>query len=248
VQRRPNLRRLPKWRRPDLGGAPAGWVGRWSLVARQRGSADAQSERGEHVARQWLDRYGIVARNWYQREKPEAPWRAIYGALKRMEYTGEVRRGYFVKGLAGAQFALPEAVERLRAATEDGPDVPFVAMSSSDPANAHVLPLYGAEPEALGRTRGGAVLVTRRGMVILRAERRGSRVTVREETDADTVTGAAREWLAHVARGQASTRRRRDITIETIDGVPALRSPHADALRAAGFRLTSDGLRWYAAI
>jgi ATP-dependent Lhr-like helicase len=223
-------------------------VGRWSLVARQRSSGDAQAERGEYVARQWLDRYGIVARNWYHREKPGAPWRAIYGALKRMEYTGEVRRGYFVKGLAGAQFALPEAVERLRAATEGGPDVPFVAMSSSDPANAYVLPLYGAEPDPLGRTRAGAVLVTRGGVVILRAERRGSRLTVRDGSDADTVSGAAREWLAHVARGQASTRRRRDITIETIDGVPALRSTHADALRAAGFRLTSDGLRWYAAI
>jgi ATP-dependent Lhr-like helicase len=217
-------------------------------VSRQRIAAENPAAAADVVARQWLDRYGIVARNWYQRERPNVGWRAIYDALKRMEFRGEVRRGYFVKGLAGAQFALPEAVERLRAAAEDDPDAPFVAMSSADPANAHVLPLHGADPDPLGRPRGGATLVTRRGVVILSAERRGSRLMVREGTDAETVARAAREWLAYVARGQASTRRRRDITIESIDGAPAARSAHADAVRAAGFRLTSDGLRWYAAI
>jgi hypothetical protein len=92
------------------------------------------------------------------------------------------------------------------------------------------------------------VLVTRRGIVLLSAERRGRRLAIREATDAGTVAAAAREWLAFVQRGQASARRRRDITIETIDGVPAMRSAHGDALRAAGFRLTSEGLRWYATI
>jgi ATP-dependent Lhr-like helicase len=190
----------------------------------------------------------VVARNWYQRERPAVGWRSIYEALKRMEYRGEVRRGYFVKGLAGAQFALPEAVERLRAAAEDDPEAPLVAMWSGDPANAHVLTLHGAEPDPLGRPRGRGVLVTRRGVVLLSAERRGRRLAIRAATDAGTVAAAAREWLAFAQRGQASARRRRDITIETIDGVPAMRSAHADALRAAGFRLTSEGLRWYATI
>jgi hypothetical protein len=124
----------------------------------------------------------------------------------------------------------------------------MVAMWSADPANANVLPLYGSDPDPLGRPRGGAVLVTRRGEVILSAERRGARVLIREGTDAETVVAAVREWLAYVQRGQAATRRRHDIVVETIDDVPALQSPHADALRAAGFRLTSEGLRWYAAI
>jgi ATP-dependent Lhr-like helicase len=247
VQRRPSIRRLPRWRRPDGTGAGAGWVGRWSLVPRARPGSNDLYDRAEAVARQWLDRYGIVARNWYVRERPPVPWRAIYDVLRRMEYRGEVRRGYFVKGLAGAQFTLPEAVERLRATAEDD-EAPMVAMWSADPANANVLPLYGSDPDPLGRPRGGAVLVTRRGEVILSAERRGARVLIREGTDAETVVAAVREWLAYVQRGQAATRRRHDIVVETIDDVPALQSPHADALRAAGFRLTSEGLRWYAAI
>ena len=247
VQRRTNLRRLPRWRRPDGAGAAAGWVGRWSLVSRARTVSDDLTDRAEAIARQWLDRYGVVARNWYVRERPSVPWRAIYDVLRRMEYRGEVRRGYFVRGLAGAQFALPEAVERLRAAADDQ-EPPFVAMWSADPANANAVPLYGVEPDPLGRPRGGAVLVTRRGEVILSVERRGARLMIREGTDPETVVAAAREWLAYVQRGQTSTRRRRDIVVESIDGLPALQSPHADAFRAAGFRLTSEGLRWYAAI
>jgi ATP-dependent Lhr-like helicase len=206
------------------------------------GKADA-------IARQWLDRYGIVTRDWHRRERPGAPWRAVYDALKRMEYRGEVRRGYFVHGLAGAQFALPEAVERLRAAAEEDPEGPFVVMAAGDPANAHVLELRGAERDPLGRPHGhAALLVTHRGVVVLAVEGRGRRVSVRPASSEETVVLAARAWLAHVGQSQASTRRRRDITVETIDGTPAIGSPYADALRGAGFRLTSEGLRWYAAI
>jgi ATP-dependent Lhr-like helicase len=248
VQRRANLRRLPRWRRPDAGDAPSGWVGRWSLVRAPAPDAETLRRHAEAVARQWLDRYGIVARDWYRRERPPVAWRAIYEELKRMEYRGEVRRGYFVRGLAGAQFALPEAVERLRAAADDEPDAPFVVMSSADPANAHALPLHGVEADRLARPRGRAVLVLRRGLVILSVEGRGRRIALRERTDAETLSGAIREWLEYVRRAQSASRRRRDITIETIDGASALRSPHADIFRAAGFRLTSDGLRWYAAI
>jgi ATP-dependent Lhr-like helicase len=168
--------------------------------------------------------------------------------LSRLELTGEVRRGYLVEGLSGAQFALPEAVERLRAAAEEEPDAPFVAISSADPGNAHALALHGAEPDPLARPRGRAILVMRRGIVILSVEGRGRRLSVREGTSADDVAGAVREWLAYTSRAQSSVRRRRDITVELIDGEAALQSPHADALRVAGFRLTSDGLRWYAAI
>jgi ATP-dependent Lhr-like helicase len=248
VQRRANLRRLPRWRRPDGTGAPSGWVGRWSLIKGPRSVSDSSAEHADTIARQWLDRYGIVTRDWYRRERPPVPWRAIYSELKRMEYRGEVRRGYFVRGLAGAQFALPEAVERLRAAAEEEPDAPFVAISSADPANAHALALHGADPDPLARPRGRAILVMRRGTVILSVEGRGRRLSVRADAGADDVAGAVREWLASTSRAQSSARRRRDITVELIDGEAALQSPHADALRAAGFRLTSDGLRWYSAI
>jgi hypothetical protein len=104
--------------------------------------------------------------------------------------------------------------------------------------------LQGAEEDPLARARGGAILVTRRGSIVMRAEGRGKRLVFREGVAAEEATGAVREWLAYVNRTQHSARRR-DLTVESIDGEPALRSPLADALRAAGFRLATDGLRWY---
>ena len=120
VQRRPNLRRLPKWKRPDK-----------KVPSRRTGPADGRScarracsgprstraRWPSSIARQWLERYGIVSREMWRRERPAVGWRAIYRELKRLEFRGEVRRGYFVRGLSGAQFALPEAVEMLRSAT-----------------------------------------------------------------------------------------------------------------------------------
>jgi hypothetical protein len=122
-------------------------------------------------------------------------------------------------------------------------------MSGSDPANVHALALNGVDPDPLGRPRGSsAILVTHRGVVVLRVEGRGRRLTVRQDLDTGALIDAVRAWLDAVMHGQTATRRRRDITVETIDGTPALQSEHADTLRRAGFRLTSEGLRWYAAI
>src|SRR5688572_23483713 len=117
--------------------APAG--SRWSRIRLGRSlvaRADAWNAGPAAIARHWLARYGIVARNWWRRERPPVPWRSIYLELKRMEFRGEVRRGYFVRGLAGAQFALPEAVEQLRA-TEPDATAPFVVIAASDPANPY---------------------------------------------------------------------------------------------------------------
>ncbi len=183
VQRRPNIRRLPKWRRPDKGGALyRGWTGRWSLLHR---FGPLGPERGEEaiaatVASQWLVRYGIVSRDWWRRERPPITWRMIYRELKRLEFRGEVRRGYFVKGLGGAQFALPDAVETLRSLSHESSaeEMPFVVIAASDPANVYNLPLENVERDPISRPRGsGAYLVTRAGHVALAVEGRGKRVT-----------------------------------------------------------------------
>src|SRR5205814_4698663 len=69
VQRRPNIRRLPKWRppvdgKPDAASVP--WPGRWALVRTTgiMGMSDDESVLAEVIARQWLDRYGVVTRDW----------------------------------------------------------------------------------------------------------------------------------------------------------------------------------------
>ena len=210
VQRRPNLRRLPKWRRPDKPGAAAGgWTGRWSLV-RRRGTLGPdlpEEERAERIARQWLTRYGIVSRDWWRRERPPVAWRAIYRELKRLEFRGEVRRGYFVKGLGGAQFALPDAVEWLRAiASEDQTSVNFVVMAASDPANVYNLPLELVDRDPLSRPRGsGALLVMRGGRVAIAVEARGRRFTLADWLSSEEATAAKKALLEHL-RGERSAR------------------------------------------
>jgi ATP-dependent Lhr-like helicase len=241
VQRRPNLRRLPRWRRPDLPGGDAdAWPGRWSLVASPRvlGAPADEAALGEAIARQWLDRYGVVAREMWRRERPTVPWRVIYRELKRLEFRGDVRRGYFVRGLSGAQFALPEAVEALRA---DDADDEAVVIAAGDPANVFPLPLPGdpARDPFVRPRSSSALLVAIGGKVVVIAERRGSRVVVRLETNEPAVTRAADALLRHL-----SVRIRRDLVLETIDGYPAATSPHAQAFVTAGFRRGTNDLRY----
>ena len=205
---RPNLRRLPRWRRPDRPGeAVSGWTGRWSLV-RRRGTIGPElpeEEHAERVARQWLTRYGIVSRDWWRRERPPVSWRSIYRELKRLEFRGEVRRGYFVKGLGGAQFALPDAVEWLRAvASEDPSYAGFVVMAASDPANVYNLPLELVERDPLSRPRGsGALLVTRGGRIAIAAEARGRRFSVAKWLTPEEVAAAKAALREHL-RGEKS--------------------------------------------
>jgi len=209
---RPNLRRLPRWRRPDKpGAAPSGWTGRWSLL-RRRGTMGPdlpEEERAERIARQWLARYGIVSRDWWRRERPPVSWRAIYRELKRLEFRGEVRRGYFVKGLGGAQFALPDAVEWLRTvASEDQSGAGFVVMAASDPANVYNLPLelLDRDPYPLSRPRGsGALLVTRGGRIAIAVEARGKRYTLADWLSPDEAAAAKKALLEHL-RGERSAR------------------------------------------
>jgi ATP-dependent Lhr-like helicase len=264
VQRRPNLRRLPRWRPPREGRpdpAAMTWPGRWALVRTTGilGTGEDESVLAEIIARQWLDRYGVVARDWWRREKPAVSWRAIYRELKRLEFRGDARRGYFVRGLAGAQFALPSAVELLRASgvstqspngdAESAVLPTIVVMTASDPANPFSLPtLTGDTAEnasvALARRRSrSALFVTRAGQLLLVLEGRGRRVTTRPGVSIGDVAAAARAMAQTLVD---SSEHRRDPIIETIDGVAAASSPFAAAFTSAGFRATAAGLRFYA--
>ncbi len=250
VQRRVSARRLPKWRRPDRDGGDAPWPGRWSLLDRAP-LETAHLDQTEHahaevVASQWLDRYGVVTRDWWRRERPPVTWRAIYRELRRLELRGDVRRGYFVRGLAGAQFAVPSAVELLRAAASNA-DSQLVVIAASDPANVWNVPLSVDEDtgaDTFARPRGArALLVTRAGRVLVTSDGAARSVAVRPALDAESVTAAVTMLVRHV-----TARRRRDLIIESIDGQSAPTSPHADAFVRAGLRLTTSGLRYYASV
>ena len=249
VQRRPNVRRLARWKRPDKPGA-ATWGGRWSLVhtpgALGMESADEQ-ELAEGVARQWLTRYGVVSRDWWRRERPPVSWRAVYLELKRLEFRGEVQRGYFVAGLAGAQFALPDAVEMLRAPLPPSGDDPVV-MATSDPANVYSLSLEGVERDAFTRPRStGAYVVTVAGTVVVSVEGRGRRLRIRPDADEQLIKTAVAALIERLS-AQHSIGRRQDLIIETINGESAAASDIAPLLQELGLRREGRALRRYATI
>ena len=103
---------------PSRTGPPT-VTGRWSLVP----PADPDATRRLHaLARTLLDRHGILIRGAVAAERVPGSFAAIYPVLRAMEDAGQCRRGYFVEGLGAAQFALPGAVDRMRAlAAEAGP-------------------------------------------------------------------------------------------------------------------------------
>ena len=185
------------------------WGGRWSLVHKLAilGRNPGEEARALQIARYWLDRYGIVSREIWRRERPKTGWRSIYRELKRLEFSGEIRRGYFVRGLGGAQFASPGAVEMLRSVAGEDPSAkPFIVLAASDPANVYNLPLELADRDPLSRPRGaGALLVTRGGRVALSVEGRGKTVTAADWMTRDEIQRAKEVLAAHL-RGEKSAR------------------------------------------
>jgi len=246
-QRRGAVRRLPRWRRPDVEGTdPDRWPGRWSL-ARTPGILGPPTDEGtlaESIGRQWLDRYGVVSREHWRRERPAIAWRSIYLELRRLELRGDVRRGYFVDGLSGVQFAKPEAVDLLRA--EPAADAPVIILSAADPANVQNLPLAVERRDSFARVRGqGAWIATISGRVVLVAESGGRTMRVRPDVTAADVSRAAKVMAEYLQRRST---RPRDVVVETIDGEVAARSPHYPAFADAGFRRTTRAIRYLATV
>jgi ATP-dependent Lhr-like helicase len=124
-----------------------------------------------------------------------------------MEFRGEARRGYFIRGLSGAQFATPTALDLLRnIAGEDAEAKPLVLLAASDPANVYNLPMDLADKDPLSRPRGaGALLVTRGGRVVLSIEGRGKRVISAEGLSKEEIVQAKELAAAHL-RGEKSAR------------------------------------------
>ena len=102
-----------------------------------RETQDPRSARADHVARQLLRRYGVVFRDLLAREVLVQSWRDLLVVYRRMELKGEVRGGRFVSGYVGEQFALPEAVEALRAfkKSQGAAVAAEIKLSACDPLN-----------------------------------------------------------------------------------------------------------------
>jgi len=113
--------------------ARANFAGRWSIVDGLKPVVHADAV--EIQARVLLRRYGIVFRRILTREPNAAPWRELARVYRRLEARGEIRGGRFVHGMSGEQFALPEAIERLREVRRETPDGKLIVLSAADPLN-----------------------------------------------------------------------------------------------------------------
>ncbi|HYC91212.1 MAG TPA: DEAD/DEAH box helicase [Thermoanaerobaculia bacterium] len=128
--------------------ARANFAGRWSLI--ENASCDNAVEL---QALTLLRRYGIVFRRVLTREPNAAPWRELARVYRRLEARGEIRGGRFVNGMSGEQFALPDAVERMREIRRNAPDGALVVISAADPLNLTGIITPGERIRAVPGTR-----------------------------------------------------------------------------------------------
>jgi ATP-dependent Lhr-like helicase len=142
--RAPERRRL----RRGSSGIGGGSAGRWSLLPGAAATADAD-ELAEAVAEQLVTRWGVVFRDLVVRENLAVPWRDVLWAFRRMEARGTIRGGRFVAGFSGEQFALPEAVDALRAVRKLPHTGRPVTISAADPLNLVGIVLPGPRIPAL---------------------------------------------------------------------------------------------------
>jgi ATP-dependent Lhr-like helicase len=228
-------------RGPGRAALTAG--GRWSLVEPLRGADDAaaRTRRAHALALRLLERYGVVSREAAAAEGLSGGFAAVYPVLRTMEEQGKARRGHFVEGLTGAQFAAAGAVDRLRAvrAAEDGDAAAEVlVLAAVDPANPYgaLLPWPApAVPDGPApRRAAGTTVVLVAGVPVLYAERGGRRLlTFAPPVAADVAERALVALVASLGR---------TLRVEQVDGQPARASHLAGALAAAGFRPDYRGL------
>ncbi|SFW76360.1 MULTISPECIES: DEAD/DEAH box helicase [Pseudomonas] len=168
-------------------------AGRWALLRRSQ-PAPVEGNRPtptapqtlEHIAMTLLRRYGVVFWRLLEREAEWLPsWRELLRTFHRLEARGEIRGGRFVSGLAGEQFALPEAIALLRETRRRPTDGSLVAVCGVDPLNLAGTLLPGAKVPALASNR----LVYRDGLPV-----------------AAQIAGKQHLWIELDAQGMAEVR------------------------------------------
>ena len=257
------VRREAAARAAAQSAPPGRWNGRWSLVRGIGiwGGEASPQDRALRQARQILSRYGIVSRECLQHEEGSWDWATLYQFLQILELRGEVRRGYFVRGLSGVQFALPEALERLRA--WNGPEAEgvdaLVLLNACDPANlygrAAVAP--GGDGEALALSDGDTTtgpyrfsrlpsnyLVLQRGLPILLYEHGGARWSAQPQMGDETLRRALKLCLSHLTREGGLCSRPRRVLVSTWNGEPPIGSGIQPLLEGLRFRREPPAMVW----
>ena len=223
-------------------------AGRWSLVTGEPATAigvPTATERLHALSLALLERHGVVTREAVAADGVDGGFSAVYPVLRAMEDAGRIRRGYFVDGLGAAQFALPGALDRLRAVREpaDRPASGTVhLLAAADPANPYgaalAWPRRGETDRRPLQRAAGAYVVLVDGQAALYLERGGSTLqTLPVADDPEVATTAARALAGLLADGRV-----RELVIRKVDGDDVAVSPFRATLLNAGFVAGYRGL------
>jgi len=216
------------------GGAQAQVQGRWSLTSSifRRVAAPDQVRRTQ--AELLLERYGIVTREHVLAEGIPGGFSMLYDSFTALETLGVCRRGYFVEGLGGAQFALPGAVERLRAqrASEEAPPMVLAATDPAQPYGASLpWPTARADEHRRPQRAAGAHVVLAGAEPVVYAERGGRGLLTLVAPDDPRLRPALGALASFVLAD-----RRRKLSLERVDGEPVVGSDWEGLLVELGFR------------
>src|SRR5262249_16577161 len=177
-----------------------------------------------------LERQGIVTRDSVRSEGVPGGYGAVYGELRALETIGVCRRGYFVEGLGGAQFALPGAVERLRELRSQA-DGDALVLAAADPAQPYGAALPWPKRSGARAARvAGARVVLLDGRAALFVERGGRSLIPLQDPEEDWLREAVAALVADV-RSRVGKR----LAIERFDGEPVAEGGGLPLLVEAGF-------------
>ena len=239
---RPSEAPMRNRRRAGRGGlarwqASRPFAGNWYILERPQPAADAleRDELDKERARVLLDRYGILFRELIARELPALRWGSLFRALRLMELSGEVLAGCFFEGIGGLQFLSHDAWRRLQ---EPMPEDAIFRLNAADPAS-----LCGAAPEGGDHLRSELParlptthLVYHGAKLVMISKKQGKELEINAGPDDPRLP----EYLAIFDEFlNRQFQPAKAITIETINGRPAHKSPYLQPLQAL-FNASAD--------
>jgi ATP-dependent Lhr-like helicase len=223
---------------------PPSAVGRWSRLPLPR-RPPSPTERAKALAEQLLARHGVLTRDAVLAEEVPGGFSAVYPVLRALEEQGRVRRGYFVAGLGGLQFADPGALDRLRARREPDPGqpAPAVVLAAADPANPYgaALPWPRTQDARLQRAAGSHVVLV--DGVLAAFVGRGAREVTTLLPAEEPLRSRAGEAAARALAGWCARTGRSALGWSPDAAPPLAHGPLAPFLAAAGLERSGPGFR-----
>jgi ATP-dependent Lhr-like helicase len=201
------------------------------------------------LVEQLLDRYGVLTRSGIAAESVSGGFTAVYPVLRAMEEAGKLRRGYFVEGLGGSQFAHPPALDRLRSLRDESAERSAqrtVVLAAADPANPYggILPWPRSDDDSRSPFSrvAGAYVVVHDGRLVAYIGR-GERAVVTLLPEFEPGRSEAARGISNALAAWALSRGQYQPGWQTVDGVSIMQSSLGGFLREAGFVPSGPGLR-----